>query len=151
MTEDPFELEHQLGYLFQDKQLLQRALTRKAYAQEQRQKGQACDDQEVYRLLGDVVLKVILVELLMEAGYDTRESITNRKSDLEKRETLGTTALAQTIAPYLRLGAGERKQGIQKQTSVLGETVEAVIAAIYEDGGFEVTRRLVKRWFRDAV
>ncbi len=59
------EVEYVLGYIFVDKSLLLRALTRKAYAEEQRQCGRRCEDQEIYRIWGDAVPKLTLIELLI--------------------------------------------------------------------------------------
>ena len=143
-------VERRLGYIFRDKSVLIRALTRKAFAQEQRQQGLKCDDQEIYRILGDAVLKAALVEMLIEQGYDSRESITIQKIDLEKRESLGAKLQEIEIAPFIRFGRGELKQNIATQSSVLGETFESLIAAIHIDGGsYEITRGLVNQLFGD--
>lgn len=145
-------VEQRLGYTFKYKPLLVRALTRKAFAQEQKQRGQNCEDQEVYRILGDAVLKAILVEMLIEKGYDSRESITNKKSDLEKRENLAKIFQQMGIAPFIRFGIGEQKQGISKQSSVLGETFEALVAAVHIDTqNYETTKKLFINLFNKAV
>jgi ribonuclease-3 len=145
------EVEARLGYVFKDKSLLIRALTRKAYALEQHQKGLQCEDQEVFRTWGDAILKALLVELLINNGCSERGTLTSRKSKLEDRESLGSMELAVSIAPYMRLGNGERKNQAQQQTSVIGETFEAVIAAIYQDGGHETIKQLVTGWFKELL
>jgi ribonuclease-3 len=143
-TEDIASVEQRLGYTFRNKELLIRALTRKAFAQEQKQQGKNCEDQELYRILGDAVLKAILVEMLIEKGYDSRESITNKKIDLEKRENLGMMLRKLNIVPFIRFGIGEQKQEIANQLSVLGETFEALIAAVHTDGGnYEATKKII--------
>jgi ribonuclease III len=76
-----------LGYIFLDRDLLTQALTRKAAAQEQRQKGKPCKDQEVFRTLRDAVLKAILTELLIQQGCGTRGDITQKKARLENEES----------------------------------------------------------------
>lgn len=149
--EDIATVEQRLNYSFEDKKLLIRALTRKAFAQEQKQQGQNCEDQEVYRILGDAVLKVILVEMLIQQGYDSREAITNKKIELEKRENLGKMFEEMGIAPFIRLGIGEKKQGIFNQSSVLGETFEALVAAVHIDAGsYEKTKRFVIDLFNET-
>ncbi len=151
-SEDITFVEQRLGYTFTDKSELIRALTRKAFAQEQKQQGRNCGDQEVYRILGDAILKAILVELLIERGYDSREKITNKKIDLEKRENLGAMLRDMEIAPFIRFGRGEQKQGISKQSSVLGETFEALIAAVHVDAGcYEITKDLIVELFDEQV
>lgn len=150
--EDIEFLEQRLNYTFKDKNLLIQALTRKAFAQEQKQRGQNCKDQEIYRILGDAILKASLVEMLIQQGYDSRESITNKKMELEKRESLGRMFEELGLAKFIRLGAGERKQGIQSQASVLGETFEALIAAIHIDtGNYEKTREIIINLFDKPV
>ncbi|MGG6297537.1 hypothetical protein ACQ4M4_24345 [Leptolyngbya sp. AN02str] len=79
--EDIATIEQRLNYSFEDKNLLIRALTRKAFAQEQKQRGRHCEDQEVYRVLGDAVLKSILVEMLIQQGYNSRKAITQKRSN----------------------------------------------------------------------
>jgi len=150
--EDISTVEKRLNYSFEDKNLLIRALTRKAFAQEQKQQGRNCEDQEVYRILGDAVLKAILVEMLIQQGYDSRESITNKKIELEKRENLGKMFEGMGIAPFIRFGIGEKKQGISSQSSVLGETFEALVAAVHIDAGsYEKTKRFVIDLFSEPV
>lgn len=150
--EDIAAVEKRLNYTFEDKSLLLRALTRKAFAQEQKQQGKNCEDQEVYRILGDAVLKAILVEMLIQYGYDSRESITNKKIELEKRENLGKMLEEMNVAPFIRLGIGEKKQRIYSQSSVLGETFEALVAAVYIDAGnYEKTKKFVIDLFSEPV
>ena len=150
--EDIATIEKRLNYTFSDKNLLIRALTRKAFAQEQNQQGRNCEDQEVYRILGDAVLKAILVEMLIQQGYDSRESITTKKIELEKRENLGKMFKGMGIALFIRFGIGEKKQGISSQSSVLGETFEALVAAVHIDAGsYEKTKRFVIDLFSDPV
>ena len=64
-------IEANLGYSFVNRNLLKRALTRRAYALEQKQQKRAYEDQEIYRVLGDAVLKVVLVDLLIQSGSKT--------------------------------------------------------------------------------
>ncbi len=147
-SQDIRYIEQRLGYIFGDKRLLVRALTRKAFAQEQKQQGQGCEDQEIYRILGDAVLRVILVEMLISQGYDSRENITTRKIELESRESLGIRLKEMEISQFIRLGHGEKKQNISNQSSVLGETFEALVAAVHMDGGsYETTKRIVTKLF----
>lgn len=140
-------VESLLGYCFSDKSLLIQALTRKAYAQEQHQRGYVCQDQEVDRLLGDTVLKLVLVEFLEQKGYATRGEITQAKATLESRKALGNMELVKKLAPFIRLGNGELSQKIDQQISVRAETFEAIIAAIYKDGGLPAVQDRVKQWF----
>jgi ribonuclease III len=145
-------IEKRLGYTFRDKNVLIRSLTRKAFAQEQKQQKRSCEDQEVYRVLGDAILKAVLVEMLIEDGCDSREEITTRKIELEKRESLGAKLREMQVEQFIRFGRGEQKQNISVQSSVLGETFEALIAAIYIDSGsYETTNKIVVSLFKNPT
>lgn len=150
--EDIASVEKRLGYTFKNKDVLVRALTRKAFAQEHRQQGWNCEEQEVYCVLGDAVLKAILVELLIKKGYDSSEAITNKKIEIENRKSLGAKLQELKIAPFIRCGLGEQRQGIYNNLSVLGETFEALIAAVHIDAGsYEATKMVVAKLFNDQI
>jgi ribonuclease-3 len=144
-------IETRLHYAFYDRTFLERALTRKAYANEQRQKNIPCEDQEIYRTLGDAVLKLALIDLLIRGGAVTRDEITQRKKELEREETLARIGNRLGLASHIRFGAGEQKQKAGGEPYVLAETLEAVIGAIFLDGGYEAAEQCVKRWFRDEI
>lgn len=140
-------LEENLGYVFKNKSLLDRALTRKAYALEQYQQNNECEDQEIYRTLGDAVLKAVLIDLLIKSGCSTRGEITIRKKSLEREEELADVSKRLGIGSVLKLGKGEEKQNAQDEPYVLAETFEAVIGAIYLDGGFDASKRTIIKLF----
>jgi ribonuclease-3 len=140
-------IEENLGYTFKDKYFLNRALTRKAFALEQKQQNIECDDQEIYRTLGDAVLKTVLIDLLIKSGVNSRGEITNRKKSLERQEGLAKISDRLGLGSYLKLGNGETKQRADKEPYVLAETFEAVIGAIYLDGGFDAARKIIEKLF----
>lgn len=141
-------IEKNLGYLFSDKNLLNRALTRKAYAFEQKQRNQDCEDQEVFRTLGDAVLKAVLVDLLIKSGCKTRDGITSKKKGLEREETLAKIGRDLGIGSFIKLGVGEEKQKANEEPKVLAETLEALIGTIYRDGGYDASKEVVTKWFK---
>lgn len=142
-------IEETIGYTFSNKNLLTRALTRKAYALELKQQNQECEDQEIFRTLGDAVLKTVLVDLLItKNGCKTREEITNKKKKLEREEGLAEISRNLGIGTSIRFGKGEKKQKADEEPYVLAETLEALVGAIYFDGGFEVSRETVIKWFK---
>jgi ribonuclease-3 len=143
--------EENLGYRFRDPALLTRALTRKAFASEERQKGRQHEDQEILSTLGDAVLKAAFVDLLVRAHYPTPDAITREKETLERHDALAGIALQIGIGPSIRLGAGERNQGAEKEPHVLAETLEAILGAIYLDGGCEPAREAVIRWYSNRI
>jgi dsRNA-specific ribonuclease len=144
-------VEERLGYRFKDAGLLLRALTRKAYAIESRQKGTDCEDQDAFATLGDSVIRLSLVDLLMRAGASTPDQITRSKRELEREEVLAEIARDLGIGPALRLGAGEEKQGARQQPYVLAESLEAVAGALYLDAGFIPAFAVISRWFEKRV
>jgi len=141
-------IENNLGYTFLDKNILNRALTRKAYALEQRQRNQACEDQEIFRTLGDAVLKAVLVDLLIKSGCETRDEITSKKKSFEREEALAKISRKLGIGESIILGAGEKKQGANEEPYVLAETLEAVIGAIYLDGGYDTAKKVIAQLFK---
>jgi dsRNA-specific ribonuclease len=142
------KMERILGYSFLNKDLLNRALTRKAYALEQKQRNEPCEDQEIFRTLGDAILKAILVDLLIQSGCKTRDGITRKKAKLEREEGLTRISRELGIGPFIELGIGEKKQEAHDEPKVLAETLEAIVGSIYLDGGFDVSHQTVRKWFK---
>lgn len=143
--------EKNLGYCFRDPALLTRALTRKAFANEEKQKGRHHDDQEILATLGDAVLKATFVDLLVRSHYPTPDAITREKRNLERHDALAGIALQIGIAPHILLGADEKARGGEMEPPVLAETLEAIIGAIYLDGGCEAARDAVMRWYSKRI
>ena len=141
------EMESALGYIFSDKSLLNRALTRKAFALEERQQNRECEDQEIFRTLGDAVLKLVLVEKLIKNGSDTRKDITEKKINLEKKDSLARISRSLEIGSFIKMGIGEKKQKANEVPYVLAETLEALIGAIYLDGRYDECRKTIINWF----
>jgi len=146
---DTTTIEKNLGHSFSDKNLLNRALTRKAYALEQKQRNRDCDDQEVFRTLGDAVLKAVLVDLLIKSGCKTREEITSEKIRLEREEGLARISQNLGIREFIKLGIGEEKHRANEEPKVLAETLEALIGAIYLDGGYSASKKIITIWFKN--
>ena len=143
-------IEKDLGYIFENKYFLNRAMTRKAYALEKKQQNVECEDQEIYRTLGDAVLKTILIDLLIKSGVNSRGEITSRKKSLEREEELAIISKKLKIGSYLKLGKGEEKQRADQEPYVLAESFEALIGAMYLDGGFDACRKTIERLFKLA-
>ena len=147
-NEGRMTIEENIEYSFVDKTILNRALTRKAYALEQRQRNQACEDQEIFRTLGDAVLKAVLVDLLIQSGCKTRDEITRKKIELEREESLAKIGCELGIVESILLGVGEKKQRANEEPYVLAETFEAVIGAIYLDGGYDTAKKIITNLFK---
>ena len=142
------EIEVCLDYKFNNPLLLERALTRKAFANEQGQRGISSTDQEVFCTLGDAVLKTVLIDILIRNGVATPDMITRRKIEMEREENLAAVGRKIQIGPYIRLGKGEAMHNAGEQPYVLAETLEAIIGAIFLDGGYTSAEERIKEWFK---
>jgi ribonuclease-3 len=133
------ELSRKLGYLFQDKNLLKLALTHRS-----------SNDQNNERLefLGDSVVNFIIAEVLFQQFPRAQEGELSRwRATLINRETLANIARGFELGRYLFLGPGELKNGGGERLSILSCAMEAIIGAIYLDGGFEIVRECLLVWY----
>ena len=140
-------MQQELGYSFVDPTLLSRALT---HVSHERENG--AGHNEVLEFLGDAVLDLAVSDLLM------RRFPARSEGDLSKMRAalVNTSALAEKAAQLelgalLRLGKGEERSGGRTKPSILAGAFEAVLGAVYQDGGFEAARRLVERYFTGDV
>jgi len=88
-----------------------------------------------------------LTEALIEEGHNTGGEITPERVEKEKKEALAKVARRLGIGPFIKLGNGQMKQNHGDSDHVLAETLEAIAAAIYYDGGFDKTKKAMKKWF----
>jgi len=144
------ELENLLGYSFTNSQLLVNALTHRSFFHENPDKAQ--DYNERLEFLGDSVLGFVIVEYLYLFDSSLTESIMAKaKSYLVKESVLSEIAASLSLGKYLRLGKGEESTGGRTKRSLLADAVEAVLGAVYLDGGYEDARRLILGLFRDRI
>ena len=147
------EIEQILGYHFFEKQHLIRALTHPAYANELLQKKTLLMDQMAYSTLGDAVLKTGLILFLMEKGIQTKGGITQEKEQLEDNITLAKVARRLRIKKFIRLGHGEKGLWRDGEDTILADTLEALIGAIFldSDAGFGVVKQCIGTWFEPEL
>jgi ribonuclease-3 len=143
-------LETRLGYRFRDRGLLEHALTHKSKAHEDPSGGVI--DNESLEFLGDAVLGLVIADALFRAFPDFSEG---QKSKI-KAMLVSTTSLAELaerlqLGDHMILGRGEEKTGGRQKQALLADTCEALIAAIYLDGGLEPTRQFIMRELGDAI
>lgn len=135
-------LEAKLGYTFQDRKLLQNALMHSSYANENRARG--CTSNERLEFLGDSVLGMVTAERLYSLYPDMPEGKMSRlRAELVCEQSLHAVALELNLGDYIRLGHGEARNGGRERPSILADAVEAVIAAMYLDGGLEPAKRFI--------
>ena len=152
-ADDRAEIEQILNYHFFEPQHLIRALTHPACAHEQLQQNKRCMDQEAYSTLGDAVLKTGLILYLMEKGLETKGEITMNKEPVEKNETLAKIGKRLKIKRFIRLGRGEKELLRLGEETILADTVEALIGAIFldSDAGFGVVKQCIGLWFEPEL
>ena len=135
------QLETIIGYKFKNPKLLETALTHTSYANESRTPVQ---HNERLEFLGDSVLQIVSADYLFHAYADRPEGdLTRIRSSLVSEGALFQFAQEINLGEYLRLGRGEERCGGRTRPSVVSDAFEAVIAALYLDGGMEVARNFI--------
>ncbi len=142
MTADLLALQQRLDYRFKDPALLERALTHRSYS---------ADHYERLEFLGDSVLNLAVSGLLYQRLKDHPEGDLSRtRANLVKQDTLFELAQGLGLSGTLRLGEGELRSGGSKRPSILADTLEAIIGAVYLDAGFDAAQTLVLRLYRNV-
>ena len=136
------KLEEKLGYTFHDRRLLENALTHSSYANENKSKGETSNER--LEFLGDSVLGMVVADHLYRTHPDMPEGeLTRTRAALVCEESLVEVAAQLELGQYLKLGRGEDAGGGRKRPSIQADAVEAVIAAVYLDGGIGSARKLI--------
>ena len=142
LTDGLIQLQARLKHSFADVTLLQRALTHRSFS---------ADHNERLEFLGDAVLNLAVAHLLFTQLSDLPEGDLSRvRANLVKQETLHQLALGLDVASVLRLGEGEMRSGGQKRPSILADTLEALIGAVYLDAGYLAAQNLVQVLFENV-
>ena len=137
-----------LGYRFQNEGLLCRALTHSSMAVEQHRMG---EDNERLEYLGDAVLEHLVSRHLFDAHPEMREgAMTRLRSSLVCEGALSAAARRLGLGEYILLSRGEEQCGGRDKDSILSDAFEAVLAAVYLDGGLEEADRLVQAYVLSA-
>ncbi len=135
------DLEARLTHKFDDIRLLEAALTHASAAE-------AASTYERLEFLGDRVLGLLIADFLMRRHPDENEGdLARRLAVLVDRNSLAEVADQLNMGAYLRLSTGEEAAGIRRNASVLADVMEAVIGAIYRDGGLEAAKPIVERFW----
>ena len=133
-------LQQRLQHEFANADLLARALTHRSFS---------ADHNERLEFLGDAVLNLSVADLLFEKLRQLPEGDLSRvRANLVKQETLHQLAVELGLSAVIQLGEGEVRSGGKKRPSILADALEAVIGAVYLDGGFAAARNLVHRLFK---
>lgn len=132
-------VDERIGYRFSDERLLERALTHRSASRRHNER---------LEFLGDAVLNFLIADALYQHMPEAREGeLTRWRANLVRRQTLATLARKLALGRHLKLGSGEIKTRGAERDSILADAFEAVIGAVYLDGGLEACRTMVLRLF----
>ncbi|MDP2367852.1 ribonuclease III [Rhodoferax sp.] len=139
MNDGLIALQRRLQHEFSNPSLLERALTHRSFS---------ADHNERLEFLGDSVLNLAVADLLYRRLSDLPEGDLSRvRANLVKQDTLHRLSVELGLPDVIRLGEGEVRSGGQKRPSILADVLEAVVGAVYLDGGFTAAQGLVQRLF----
>lgn len=152
MTEsdiDYEEFENKTGYKFKDRQLLTEAFTHSSYANEKKH-GRKCNER--LEFLGDSVLSLVVSRHLFTKYPELPEGeLTKVRAALVCEKALDVFASKINLGKYLLLGKGEERMGGRQRSSILADAFEAVIAAVYIDGGFETANEYILKFIPETI
>ena len=142
-------LESRIGYRFRDRGLLEQALTHRSRAAED---VSGAADNESLEFLGDAVLGFVVADRLFHQFPEYNEGQKSKiKAAVVSTQSLARHAEAISLGDYLLLGRGEEKTGGRLKSALLADTYEALVAAIYLDGGLEPAAAFLHRELKDAI
>ncbi len=132
------DLQSRLGYRFKDVGHLEAALTHRSVGPVHNER---------LEFLGDSIVNFVVAEILFKAYPDAREGkLTRMRASLVRGQSLGQLARRLQLGEAIRLGTGERKSGGRRRESILADAMEAVIGAIYLDGGMVACQTCIGQW-----
>lgn len=133
------DLQSRLGYRFRDLSHLEAALTHRSVGPVHNER---------LEFLGDSIVNFVVAEVLFQTYPDAREGkLTRMRASLVRGQSLGQLARRLQLGEAIRLGTGERKSGGRRRESILADAMEAVIGAIYLDGGIAACQICIASWF----
>ncbi len=143
MSKKNSELEERLQYRFSDSALLELALSHRSFQK---------NNNERLEFLGDALLDMYISELLYHQFPNANEGqMTRARAALVRRESLAELAKSFDLGKHIKLGSGELKSGGHRRASILADALEAILGAVYLDGGFQPCRSLVERLFQSRL
>ena len=140
MVSNITQLQRRLGYVFNDPALLSLALSHRSLAGA---------NNERMEFLGDAILGLVVTDYLYQQFPDAREGELSRmRSHIVRGESLAEVAKQLELGSDILLGPGEMKSGGHRRDSILGDTVEALLGAVYLDKGIDASRERIFDWFK---
>jgi ribonuclease-3 len=142
------ELQQQIAFTYRDPRLLERALTHKSYANENR----LTEHNERMEFLGDSVLNLVVSELLMNALPEASEGDLSRiRAAVVSEPSLAAVAREIGLGEFLLVGRGEEQTGGRDKDSLLADSLEALVASLYLDGGIDRASDFITRFFSGTI
>ena len=152
LGKDVIDLQKKISYHFMDLSYLDAALTHSSYTNEMRAKGMKAESNERLEFLGDAVLQLVISEYLFKNNAKHREgALTKMRQQLVCEKTLAKIAKKLQLGEYINLGNGEELGDCRSRPKILADAMEALIAAVYLDGGFDEAERLIIGFIRDKA
>jgi ribonuclease-3 len=147
MEADLGALESLLGHRFLDRRVLERALVHSSAAME----GDL-ESNQTLEFLGDAVLDLAVSEFLLRRNPTSAEGeLTRMRASIVSAKALATAAARLELGRWIRLGRGEARSGGGKKANILADTYEALVAAVFLDGGYEAAKRLIETTFAEEI
>lgn len=146
--EDAALLEQRLGHVFQNKKYLDIALTHSSYANEMK-KGRTSNERQEF--LGDAVLSIIVSDYLFHTYHLPEGELTKLRASMVCEKSLCEFAQQIELGKFLKLGRGEEQMGGRERPSILADAFEAVLAAVYLDGGIGPAREFVLGFVKEVL
>lgn len=142
--------EKNIQYTFKNQGLLKEALTHSSFSNER--KENVVHNNERLEFLGDAVLSIVISDYLFKNHVDLPEGeLTKIRSKIVCESTLGECSKRIDLGEFMYFGKGEEMTGGRKRTSILADAFEALIAAIYLDGGIEASRKFIMNFMREHI
>lgn len=146
------DIEAALGYRFQDRQLLEEALTHASAVRRSTSKRKERRSNERLEFLGDRVLGLVVAHMLIERfTTDPEGTLALRQDSMVRRETIAEIARKLGVGRWLVVAKSEEDSGGRDNPAILADTVEALLGAIYLDGGWQPAERFVRRHWQPLV
>lgn len=147
---DLSEVEAVLGHRFSDRSVLLSALTRRSFWHEHRELCQ--EHNERMEFLGDAVLGLVIASILYAEFPDQEEGeLQKKRASLVNRAALARLMRQLGVSRFIRMGRGDEISGCRDRDSILADTLEALVAAVYLDGGFSEAEKMIERYFYPLI
>ena len=149
-AKDRSELEERIGYRFDDKMLLERALTHISALSGGPQNR--VSSYQRLEFLGDHVLGLVISDMLYRAFIRANEGeLSRRLADLVRKDACADVARAMDLGPELKLGSSEQQAGGRKRTTILADACEALVGAVFVDGGYKAAAQVIEKFWKPRM